>query len=140
MTYGSETWSVIKSEKERLAVAERAMERRMLRISLRDHITNDKIRNETKVADVNEECWRNKLRWAGHVARIRDNRWTKKIYQWYPRDIKRPPGRHPMRWADEIREVEGPLWQRLAANRERWKRKVGRLHLSRQYVADSGIK
>ncbi|KHN74578.1 Putative uncharacterized transposon-derived protein F52C9.6, partial [Toxocara canis] len=94
MTYGSETWCLMKSEKEGLAEAERAMERRMmLRISLRDHITNDKIRNETKVADVNEECWRNKLRWAGRVARMHDNRWTKKIYQWYPRDIKRPPGR-----------------------------------------------
>ncbi|VDM28347.1 unnamed protein product [Toxocara canis] len=92
MTYGSETWSVIKSKKERLAVTKRAMERRMLRFSLRDHITNDKIRNETKVADVDEECWRNKLRWAGHVACIRDNRWTEKIYQWYRRDIKRPPG------------------------------------------------
>ncbi|KHN77588.1 Putative uncharacterized transposon-derived protein F52C9.6, partial [Toxocara canis] len=51
MTYGSETWCLKKSEKERLAVVEGAMERRMLRISLRDHITNDKIRNETKVAD-----------------------------------------------------------------------------------------
>ncbi|KHN79882.1 Putative uncharacterized transposon-derived protein F52C9.6 [Toxocara canis] len=56
MTHGSETWSLIKSEKERLAVAERAMERWMLRISLRGHIISDKIRDEIKVADVNEEC------------------------------------------------------------------------------------
>ena len=26
--------------------------------------------------------------WAGHVARMKDNRWTSRIIDWYPRETK----------------------------------------------------
>ena len=42
MSHRSEPWSLTKADETRLAVAERAMERRMIQIPIRD-----KIRNET---------------------------------------------------------------------------------------------
>ncbi|MFH4975542.1 hypothetical protein AB6A40_002251 [Gnathostoma spinigerum] len=79
MLCGSETWSLTKSEENRLTVTERAMERRMLKMTKPDHVCNEDVRQRTKVVDVVLESRKSKLRWAGHVARLRDDRWTKKV-------------------------------------------------------------
>ena len=94
MSYGSETWSLTKADETRLAVAERAMERRMLKISIRDKIKNETIREMSGVQDIVLEARRSKMRWAGHVARLKDNRWTSRIIDWYSREIKRPKEDH----------------------------------------------
>jgi hypothetical protein len=52
MTYGTETWSLTKGLIIRLKVNQRAMDRAMLGVSLRDHITNEVIRSRTKVTDI----------------------------------------------------------------------------------------
>ncbi|KAK6727389.1 hypothetical protein RB195_005217 [Necator americanus] len=41
-----------------------------------------------------------KRRWAGHIMRRIDDRWTKRKLEWIPRDAKRPRGRPPTRWGD----------------------------------------
>ena len=124
MKYGCETWSLTKAEYNKLAVAERAMERRMLGITLYDRIQNEVIRQRSQVDDIAEQIKRSKLAWAGHVARIRDDRWTSKILSWYPRDKRRPRGRPPRRWKDEINGWIGGLWSRAAMDRAAWRRSV----------------
>ena len=52
------------------------MERRMFGISLRDHIRNDALRRLSGVKDVVVATRENKLRWAGHIARVQDDRWS----------------------------------------------------------------
>jgi hypothetical protein len=47
MTYGAETWTLTKQTIHQLQVAQRAMERSMLGVSLRDRITNVEIRRRT---------------------------------------------------------------------------------------------
>ncbi|KAI8423950.1 hypothetical protein MSG28_002620 [Choristoneura fumiferana] len=49
MTYGSETWALTMGLMRKLQVTQRAMERSMLGVSLRDRIRNDDIRSRTKV-------------------------------------------------------------------------------------------
>ncbi|KIH61364.1 hypothetical protein ANCDUO_08368 [Ancylostoma duodenale] len=41
-----------------------------------------------------------KIRWAGHVMRFNDNRWTRAVSDRTPRDVKRTTGRPPTRWSD----------------------------------------
>ena len=53
LTYGAETLTLTKAS-EKLRVTQRAMERSMLGISLRDKMTNQWIRQQTKVVDVME--------------------------------------------------------------------------------------
>ena len=49
----------------------------MLNISYRDRKqTNTWVREKTQVTNVIEQVRRRKWTWAGHVSRIRDNRWT----------------------------------------------------------------
>ncbi|CAH2218467.1 jg25715, partial [Pararge aegeria aegeria] len=52
MTYGSETWSLTMGLIRRLRVTQRAMERAMLGVSLRDQIRNVEIRRRTRVTDI----------------------------------------------------------------------------------------
>ena len=120
-SYGSEAWSLTKTDETRLAVTETAMEKRMLKISIRDKIKNEPIKEMSGVQDIVLETRRSKMRLAGLVARTKDNRWTSRIIDWYPRETRRPRGRPPTRWEDYIKKKERDRWKRLAFNRQYWK-------------------
>ena len=122
LLYGCETWNTTLAEERKLAVTQRAMERRIVGVSRLQHITNEELRSKSGVKDVVEEMFKRKSRWAGHVARMKDNRWTKRILEWYPRDVKRPRGRPPTRWEDPLRQIYGVTWMRAAQNRSEWRR------------------
>lgn len=119
-TYGLETVTLTQRNAERLRVMQRAMERRMLAISLRDRIRNEEIRRRTKVTDIIQKVATLKWRWAGHVARMTDDRWTRRIMLWRPR-VTRLRGRPPTRWTDDLVAVAGRNWVQVAQNRQRWK-------------------
>ena len=87
------------------------MEGAMLGITLRDKKRSTWIREKTKVKDipvVKQQKWR----WAGHVARMNDNRWTKRLTNWHPYNEKRSRKRPDTRWKDEIEKFAGVAWQR----------------------------
>ena len=121
MIYGSETWKLTKTMTNKLRSAQRAMERSMLGVTLRDKKRATWIREQTKVKDILEAIKEQKWRWAGHVARREDNRWSKRLTDWTPRDGKRSRKRPDTRWRDEIEKTAGVTWQRLAKCRESWK-------------------
>ncbi|KAI5737947.1 hypothetical protein M8J77_001036 [Diaphorina citri] len=121
ITYGCETWSLTKRAMQKLQTAQRSMERSMLGITRRDRKRITWIRSQTKVMDIVERIKRMKWKWAGHIARRTDERWTTQILQWYPRNIKRPRKRPKIRWRDEIKQVAGTRWQTAAQDRSVWK-------------------
>lgn len=120
MTYGAETLTLTKKTIKRIRVTQRAMERSMLGISLRDRTPNNEIRRRTGVADAVERIATLKWNWAGHIARRTDDRWTRRILEWRPRqEAYRNRGRPPTRWTDDIRRVESN-WMQAAQNRDTW--------------------
>ncbi|XP_063824649.1 uncharacterized protein LOC135074302 [Ostrinia nubilalis] len=78
---GMETTTLTEKSAERLRVAQRAMERQMLGVSLQDHKTNEWIREKTRISDVVEEIESRKWRWAGHIARMNQDRWARKTLE-----------------------------------------------------------
>ena len=122
LTYGAETWALTKHQSRKLAAAQRSMERNILNISLRDKIRNEVIRERTKVKDVIQTARDLKSKWAGHLARMQNNRWAKITTEWYPRNCTRRRGRPKRRWRDEIEEEVGKTWMRIARDRVAWKR------------------
>lgn len=74
----------------------------------------------SKIKDVIEHAMELKWRWAGHVARQPDDRWSKKIEKWEP-DGKRKRGKPSKRWKDDIIECGSIFWRRNANNRNKWK-------------------
>uniref|UniRef100_A0A914URR5 Reverse transcriptase n=1 Tax=Plectus sambesii TaxID=2011161 RepID=A0A914URR5_9BILA len=113
MLYGCETWALTKAMEDRLAKAQRRMERRILRVRLRDRRPNTLLRGITKLHDIVECARRRKWRFAAKVAALNATLWTRTMTSWTP-DATRPVGRPRRRWADELRGVAGSDWLRAA--------------------------
>ncbi|CAG9137498.1 unnamed protein product [Plutella xylostella] len=110
MTYGAETWCFTKGLIHKFRVAQRAMERAMLGVSLRDRIRNEEIRRRTKVTDIAKRISTLKWQWAGHVARRADDRWSRKVLEWRPpcrqTACRSPP--NPGIWEQLLKANIGP--------------------------------
>ena len=121
MTYGCETWTLTKTIVHKLQVAQRAMERKILGIKITDKIPNEEISVKTNTLNIIKHITNTKWRWAGHVARMQDNRWTIRTTEWQVRKGRRPRGRPKMRWKDDIMKWQGAPWTRTAKDRKKWK-------------------
>ena len=106
MTYGCQTWSLNKQLTNKLRTAQRAMERKLLDLKLQDKIPCSEIRKRIHIVD---------------IARMKDNRWTKRCTEWQPRRGKRSRGRPSRRCQDDITRKEGTTWIRKATDRRQWK-------------------
>ncbi|KAE9421639.1 hypothetical protein Angca_006376, partial [Angiostrongylus cantonensis] len=104
LAYALEIWSLRKQDQRSLSVIERAVERTILGISrftqVRDWIRSSDQRQRRKIKDAVLYAKQSKIMWAGHVMRINDNRWTRAVSDWIPRDVKRAAGRPPTRWSE----------------------------------------
>ncbi|CAH2235486.1 jg1845 [Pararge aegeria aegeria] len=79
----------------RLRVTQRAMERAMLGVSLRDQIKNVEIRRRTRVIDIAQRVAKLKWEWAGQIVGRKDGLWGPKVPEWQPNTGKRSVGRPP---------------------------------------------
>ena len=104
---------------------------------------------KAKIPDWVQEQRRRKWRWAGHVVRRRDMRWSTRMVFWEPfRQGSRPVGRPATRWEDSVVKFahsRGFNWHQTAEDRDKWKgleddfvrfeisvakRQIGESHLS----------
>ena len=75
LLYGAKTWVILKSELNRLEIFQMRCLRQILKISIRDRITNDNIRYRClQQPTVEEQIQTRRLRWFGHVCRMDENR------------------------------------------------------------------
>ena len=121
MVYGSGTWALKNAHMEPLLVAQRKMERIMLSITLRDHKRNTWIRHQTGVNDIIDVIKTGIHGWAGRIGRFKDNRWTKRVTEWTPREWTRWQGRPKTRWRDNLIRHLGHAWPRIARDWRLWR-------------------
>lgn len=121
LTYGCQTWKFTTKIKNKINACQRGMERSMLNLRRIDRIRHTKIRGITKATNALSFAQKQKWKWAGHVARMTDERWTVRVTQWRGPRGNRRSGRPLTRWEDEIIRTAGPLWTQVAQDRERWK-------------------
>ena len=103
--------------------------RKTLRISYKDHVTNEKVRAKIQQAigpheDLLTIVKRRKLQWYAHVSR--SSGLAKTILQGTAKEGKRQ-GRQRKRWEDNIREWTGlelSKSKRAVENREKWRKLV----------------
>ena len=118
---GCQTWSLTKTLVKKLETSQRPMERRMLlNVKLKDRIRNTNIRQRTRVTDIVQYVTNTKWKWAGHIARMKDNRWTIRSREWQTEGL-RSVGRPKRRWRNDTVGQQGVVWTRIAKDRERWK-------------------
>ena len=116
MAYGCQTWYLTKALVKKLEASQRAMERRTLNVKLKDRNRNTIIRQRTRVTDIVQYVTNTKGKWAGHIARMKDNRWTMRSTEWQIKGV-RPKRRR----RDDILGQQGAVWTRIAKDIERWK-------------------
>ena len=130
--YGCETWSLTLREEHRLRVFENRVLRRIFG-PRRDGVTGEwrKLHNEElndlyPSPNIVRVIKSRRLRWAGHVARMEEERGVHKVLLGKP-EGKRPLGRPRRRWEDNIemdlQEVGRGCgnWMELAQDRDMWR-------------------
>ena len=118
---GSKSWTLT-AELQRIQAMEMRCYRKILRISYKDHVTNEEVRAKIQQAIGPHEdltiVRRRKLQWYGHVSR--SSGLAKTILQGTVKEGGRQ-GRHRKGWKDRIREWTGLEFgksQRATENRE----------------------
>jgi hypothetical protein len=106
--YGCETWSVTLREEHSLRVFENRVLRRIFGPK-RNEVTgewrklhNEELHNLYSSPDIFRQVKSRRMRWAGHVARMGEQRKMYKVLVGKP-EGKRPLGRPRRRWEDGIR-------------------------------------
>ena len=122
LLYGCETWAPTRREREAFGVTQRAIVRRMVGVHLSDRISNEELSERSQVADAEQQIKLRKFKWAGHVARMDEERWAHEVtWKETIKRGKRPSGNPPNRWIDEITEHFGRDWKQKAQNRDNWR-------------------
>ncbi|KAK6754277.1 hypothetical protein RB195_013339 [Necator americanus] len=101
LCYAAVMWADTAAASRRLLTTHTALERCLLKFNRRTQhlasLRSSDLRGMSRLRDPAE--YLSKHRWAGHIMRRIDDRWTERTLEWIPRDAKRPRGR-PTRWSD----------------------------------------
>ena len=121
--YACESWTLTAELQRRIQVVEMRCYRKILRISYKDHVTNEKVCAKIQQAirpheDLLTNVKRRKLQWYGHVSRSKGL--AKTILKSTVKGGRRQD-RQRKRWEDNIREWKGLEFaksQRAVENRK----------------------
>ncbi|GFS01436.1 endonuclease-reverse transcriptase [Elysia marginata] len=129
LTYGCKTWTLLADTERRIQAFENKCLRKLLRISYKEHETNESVR-ELVVAYVGLQepllatVKRHKLAWFGHVTR--HDSLSKTILQGTV-EGKHTRGRQKKAWCDNIKGWTGMAMYELvrsASDRDAWQQKT----------------
>ena len=129
--YACESWTLIAELQRRIQAIEMRCYLKLLRISYKDHVTNEKICAKIQLAigtheDLLTIVKRRKLQWYGHVSR--SSGLAKTILQSTVKGGWRQ-GSQRKSWEDNIKEWTGLEFgssQRVVENRENWRKLVAK--------------
>ena len=130
LLYGSETWTLLKADSDRLQAFHMRAQRRLLGVKWYDMVRNVDITQRTGLPPISIIIDRRRLALFGHVARLAEdvpaNRllWTAiQLRTGHPPSPswRRPPGRPRDSWIK-------PLMQPGSSIHELWEREIGRGH------------
>ncbi|XP_045492279.1 uncharacterized protein LOC123691743 [Colias croceus] len=129
LTYGSESWVLSKKDEDCLLVFERKILRRIFGAVLENRRWRTRYNHELygmyKEPNVIKTIKLGRLRWAGHVARMDDNRAPLRLLDGKP-DGRRNRGRPKLRWLDgveqDLKTIDVKNWRTRAKDRDVWKK------------------
>lgn len=126
-TYGSEVWTLTKKMENKLLSMEMDFWRRSCGISRIERIPNAAIRDKVGCQkNILHLIGTKRLKWYGHLMRMDENRWPKKIYNYMPPE-RRKRGRPKKKWTEDVEESMAARGLREGdwMDREQWLLGVG---------------
>ena len=132
LLYNSETWTMKRSDENRLHVFELAVLRRICGVRLRDRCRNEDIKARLEIkCDIVEAITRRRLSYFGHIKKKKPERLPARILHGWIHG-SRPRGRPRKKWTDAVkkdcedRDVTLIQACRIAEDMEEWKKMVFR--------------
>ena len=126
--YACESWTLTAEHQRRIQAMEMRCYHKILRISYKDHVTNEEVHAKIQQAIRPHKdltiIKRHKLQWYGHVSRL--SGLAKTILQGTVKGGRRQGGQRK-RWEDNFRKWTGLEFaksQRAVENREKWRKLV----------------
>ncbi|KAK6744254.1 hypothetical protein RB195_011140 [Necator americanus] len=96
LCYAAETWADNAATSKKLLTTHRALEKCLLKFNRRTQhlagLRSSDIRGMSRLRKPAEYVSKANHRWAGHIMRRTDDRWTKRTLECIPMDAKRPEG------------------------------------------------
>jgi len=130
--YASETWKMTEKLAKKLDVFHQRCLRKILKVSWRDHRTNEDILARTGQRRLRDVVAERRLKFAGHILRLGGTRPARIATVWRPVKGRRRRGRPKRTWRATIQDdlrARGVKWEeapQLAADREEWLKLVAR--------------
>ncbi|XP_030758935.1 uncharacterized protein LOC115884480 [Sitophilus oryzae] len=82
LCYGSMIWALREEDKRRIMAVEMDYLRRSARVSRLQRVRNEEIKNRTSAQEtVIQRIKKRGLRWFGHLMRMEDTRWPKRVFK-----------------------------------------------------------
>ena len=129
LLHASETWPVTAVDIARLCRSDHAMIRWICSSKIADRDPLHELRSRLGLASIEEVLRWNRLRWFGHLQRMDDNSWPRKIESFAAPDPL-PTGRPRKRWSDCIKAdlKSAKLRPEQASDRQLWRSKIHPRH------------
>lgn len=129
LTYGSETWVLTEHNKSQLAIFERKILRKIYGPVKENEEWRLRYNRELyelyNSPDIVTDIKVGRLRWAGHIQRMKANEMVRKIMESKP-EGRRKMGRPNLRWMDgilqDVKSLKLQNWWMVARDREAWRR------------------
>jgi len=127
LLYGSETWTVYQRHAGKLNHFHTTHLRKLLGIKWQDKIPDTEVLARAGLPSIHTLLKKSQLRWAGHVARMPDNRLPKKLLFGELQHGKRSLGGPKKRYKDTLKgslksfNLNPDTWELAAQNRNEWR-------------------
>ena len=128
LLYGSESWVVLEKDASLLRVFERKVLRAIFGPINENGVFRRRYNHELEAIygkpDIISEIKRNRMRWFGHIIRMKESRVTKALFSKKPPFGTRSAGRRRLTWEESVENDLNRLnvknWTLLAQDRKRW--------------------
>ena len=126
LLYGSETWTIYATEMSRLNAFHQRCLRKIIGVTYKDRIKNVEVLHRTGQRRISDVIRERRMRWLGHVLRMKDNRVPKRVLEWTPKG-KRKRGRPNLSWGETIQrdlkviDINISEAKDVAQNRSEWR-------------------
>ena len=130
LLFGAETRTLFQRHFVRLRRVQQRHLRAILRVPYTDRITNDQILDRAGVPDIEMIVRKMQLLWAGHVARLSDDKIPKQFLFGELTTGTITVCRPHLRWKDSLKDIlkqsniSTTQWQDTATDRSTWRRSV----------------
>ena len=127
LLYGSESWATYAGQEKRLNSFHLRCLRRLLHIRWQDRVTNTEVLQQAGLHSMFALLSQRRLRWLGHVRRMKAGRIPKDMLYGELREGTRSIGRPHLRFKDvckrdmKLTAIEPSTWESSAADRQQWR-------------------